>query len=138
MAIARSSPHKRYPTPSFFPFPPKYPVAFSFRSPLSSLSPSYSSLCLLLFHSSCLSLRPCKSLSLFNFILYVSSLLVQRIFFPRPFLSFSHPFEYEASTLDELSSKREASSRVYGLGYRSRFQPLLQRLVSTPTVTKPL
>lgn len=119
MAIARSSPYKRDPTPSFFPFHPRYPVSLSRFSLSPSFFASHSSSLILSYLVSC---YPRSRLYIYIYIL--------------PFFFYFSPFPLSPSLfpLRRVNSRRIKleegggfRGEFMGLGYRSRFQPLLNR-----------
>lgn len=118
MAIARSSPYKRDPTPSFFLFHPRYPVSLSLVSPYLRLS----SPPILLRLSFRISFR---AILVRDYIYIYSSFLFY--FSPFPLSPSLFPLRRVNSRRIKLEEGGGFRGEFMGLGYRSRFQPLLNR-----------
>lgn len=118
MAIARSSPYKRDPTPSFFPFHPRYlslslsflPISVFLRLPFFFAYPFVSRFVLSSFETIYIYILP--------FFFYFS---------PFPLSPSLFPLRRVNSRRIKLEEGGGFRGEFMGLGYRSRFQPLLNR-----------
>lgn len=118
MAIARSSPYKRDPTPSFFPFHPRYlslslsflPISVFLRLPFFFAYP---------FVSRFVPPSSFEALYIYSSFLFYFS--------PFPLSPSLFPLRRVNSRRIKLEEGGRFRGEFMGLGYRSRFQPLLNR-----------